>query len=70
MPELPSPPALLQGPVPVDLPDEFILLSDEEDLLDKLPLGEEPEEAVVRPQRACWLPNHFRDFEMNTLTMR
>ena len=28
MPELPSPPALLQGPVLVDLPDEFVLLSD------------------------------------------
>ena len=70
MPELPSPPALLQGPIPVDLPDEFVLLSDEEGVPDELPLGEEPEEAAVRPRRAHRLPDHFRDFEMNTLTMR
>jgi len=70
MPELPSPPALLQGPVPVDLPDEFVLLSDEEGVPDEIPLGEEPEEAAVRPRHAYRLPNHFRDFEMSTLTMR
>jgi len=70
MPELPSPPALLQGPIPVDIPDEFVLLSDEEGVPDELPLGEEPEEAAVRPRRDRRLPEHFRDFDMNALTRK